>query len=61
MARGFARDSADPDALAPIEAAHPPGRTATAGGADAIPRQLSDRAAFTTGSAPLVDGGYTAR
>lgn len=62
MARGFAHDSADPDALAPIEAAHPLGRAATAEEvADAILWQLSDRAAFTTGSALLVDGGYTAR
>jgi NAD(P)-dependent dehydrogenase (short-subunit alcohol dehydrogenase family) len=62
MARGFARDSADPDALAPIEAAHPLGRAATAEEvAEAILWQLSDRAAFTTGSALLVDGGYTAR
>jgi NAD(P)-dependent dehydrogenase (short-subunit alcohol dehydrogenase family) len=62
MARGFARDSADPDALAPIEAAHPLGRAARPEEvADAILWQLSDRATFTTGSALLVDGGYTAR
>jgi NAD(P)-dependent dehydrogenase (short-subunit alcohol dehydrogenase family) len=62
MARNFARDSDDPHVLEPIEAGHPLGRAATPEEvADAIIWQLSDRASFSTGSAVLVDGGYTAQ
>lgn len=62
MARNFVSDSDDPDVLEPIKAAHPIGRSATPQEvADAIIWQLSDRAGFNTGSAILVDGGYTAR
>jgi NAD(P)-dependent dehydrogenase (short-subunit alcohol dehydrogenase family) len=61
MARNFVRESGDPSVLEPIEAAHPLGRAATPEEvADAIVWQLSDRASFCTGSAVLVDGGYTA-
>jgi NAD(P)-dependent dehydrogenase (short-subunit alcohol dehydrogenase family) len=61
MARNFVRESGDPSVLEPIEAAHPLGRAATPEEvADAIVWQLSDRASFSTGSAVLVDGGYTA-
>jgi NAD(P)-dependent dehydrogenase (short-subunit alcohol dehydrogenase family) len=61
MARNFVTESGDPDVLEPIKATHPMGRAATPQEvADAIIWALSDRAAFSTGSALLVDGGYTA-
>jgi NAD(P)-dependent dehydrogenase (short-subunit alcohol dehydrogenase family) len=61
MARNFVTESGDPDVLEPIKATHPMGRAATPEEvADAIIWALSDRAAFSTGSALLVDGGYTA-
>jgi NAD(P)-dependent dehydrogenase (short-subunit alcohol dehydrogenase family) len=62
MARNFVEDSGDPNVLEPIKAAHPIGRAATPEEvAAAIAWQLSDRSSFSTGSAVLVDGGYTAR
>lgn len=62
MARNFVADSGDPNVLEPIEAAHPIGRAATPDEvAAAIAWQLSDQSSFSTGSAVLVDGGYTAQ
>jgi NAD(P)-dependent dehydrogenase (short-subunit alcohol dehydrogenase family) len=62
MAQNFVRDSGDPSVLEPIKAAHPLGRAARPEEvASAIVWALSDQASFITGSAALVDGGYTAR
>ncbi|WP_309084602.1 glucose 1-dehydrogenase [Chelativorans sp.] len=61
MAQKFVHESGDPSVLEPVKAAHPIGRAATPEEvADAVLWQLSERASFSTGSAMLVDGGYTA-
>jgi hypothetical protein len=56
VARNFARDSEDPHVLEPIEAAHSLDRAATPSSG-----RCRTGPPFTTGSALLVDGGYTAR